>query len=230
MAWGFGLQAARQPKAADDREFFPTPPPAGRAGGELIRMLDHRGESCWEPACGAGHLAHGLKDYFGQVFCSDLEPRGAFVPCDFLDFEPPAPPRQLVRNWDWIVTNPPFSRAADFVAAALPRARRGVAMLLPLRFLETDERNRLFARAPPAVVGVFSDRVPMLKGRYDPSASTAAAVAWFIWMTECALADCPLGGAIRENWAMGGFHTRLIPYGTMKRLAHPSDARWVGWW
>lgn len=230
MAGGIGLKASRLPTEAGDNDFYPTPPPAGRAGGVLIRTLDRRAVTCWEPACGAGHLAHGLGDFFDEVFCSDIAPRGAFVASDFLDFEPPEPPRQLVRNWDWIVTNPPFSLATPFVETALARALRGVAMLLPLRFLESDERARLFARTPPAMVGVFADRVAMLKGRYDPSASTAAAVAWFIWMTEAGLEGCPLGGLIRENWAMGGFHTQIIPFGTMKRLARPSDASWAGRW
>ena len=60
---------AEPPGALD---FFPTPPWAARAGGELIQRLDPGAWNCWEPACGQGHMAHGLLDYFeAGVFSSD---------------------------------------------------------------------------------------------------------------------------------------------------------------
>ena len=51
------VMAMRVPTNPDDLEFFPTPPWAARAGGELIRQLDPEAVNCWEPACGAG--SHG---------------------------------------------------------------------------------------------------------------------------------------------------------------------------
>jgi len=33
----------------------------------------------------------------------------------------------------------------------------------------------------PAMIAQFVERVPMVKGRWDPNASTATSYAWFVW-------------------------------------------------
>jgi hypothetical protein len=61
-------------------------------------------------------------------------------------------------------------------------ARRGVAMLTRTVFIESVGRyQRLFLTTPPARVAQFSERVPMVKGRLDRSASTATGYAWLVW-------------------------------------------------
>lgn len=192
-------------------EFFPTPPWAARAGGELIQRLDPGPWTCWEPACGQGHMAHGLRPYFGQVLASDIHGHGPAVDqvFDFL-----ADDDDLAPEVDWIVTNPPFASAADFVRLGLKRARRGVAILARLSFLESAGRYPLFfgegrdglrltAFAP------FFERVPMTLGRWDPKASTATAYAWFVWM-------------VHAPWP--GCRVIPIPPGTRERLTRPDDA------
>jgi hypothetical protein len=55
----------------DSREDFPTPPWATRALIEhVIGKLGLGSMSCLEPACGAGHMAKALKEYFGDR-CTD---------------------------------------------------------------------------------------------------------------------------------------------------------------
>lgn len=273
---------ARGEVAADDAqqalwrklEYFPTPPWAARAGGELINAIDpHPGRAavadpsgsadptrpaagtswwCWEPACGAGHMAHGLRDYFATVYATDIHPHEGPAglrsgpPLDFL-----SPAADVVDGADWIVTNPPFGLAAEFVAAGLRRAKRGVAILARTTFLEAASRFHLFFGGsslgrgrPPSGTGrpdaawpgpdcdaggarlyafaPFFERVPMVLGRWDPKASTATAYAWFVWMKPGAAADM-------------SFHTRRlvglrpevwpIPPGTRERLTRPEDAR-----
>jgi hypothetical protein len=54
---------------------FPTPPWATRALIEHILSEHKQGLSrltCLEPACGAGHMAKVLKEYFRQVRASDV--------------------------------------------------------------------------------------------------------------------------------------------------------------
>jgi hypothetical protein len=64
----------------------------------------------------------------------------------------------------------------------LARPRQGVAMLTRTVFLESvDRHERLFLKTPPARVGQFSERVPMIKGRLDRRASTATGYAWLVW-------------------------------------------------
>jgi hypothetical protein len=177
------VMANRQ--ATDDTaDYFPTPPWAARAGGELIQRIDPGSWTVWEPACGGGHMAHGLSDYFNEVFSTDLHDYGwpgiQIKDLDFLASE-----ADEIGEFDWIISNPPFVLGDAFVRKAYARARRGVAMLLRLVFLEGGKRYRLlYDDCPLSVVAPFSERVPMVKGRWDPDASSATAYAWFIWIKD----------------------------------------------
>jgi hypothetical protein len=193
-------------------DYFPTPPWAARAGGELIRFLDPEARSIWEPACGEGHMAAALAECF-DVQASDIHPFGYGVTGDFLDDQVHAGPCA----YDWIVTNPPFNRAAEFARLGLARARRGVALLLRLQSLEGVSRHRLLHGPEPLTVcAVFAERVPMTLGRWDPKAASATAYAWFIWMK---------GGG---PWSP---FPRLmsVPPGSRDRLTRPDDAARFGW-
>lgn len=155
-------------------DFFPTPPWATRAGAELIRRQDPAAEVVWECACGEGHMAVPLGEYF-DVIASDVHPHGFGDVIDFL-----APDADMA--CDWIVTNPPFRVAGDFLRHGLVRARRGVALLLRLPFLEGAERYHLLhGEQPLTFCAPFSERVPMALGRWDPELSSATAYAWFVW-------------------------------------------------
>lgn len=188
-------------------EYFPTPPWAARAGAELIRFVDPEARTVREPACGEGHMAAALGEYFETVHSSDIHPFGYGDVADFLDEAEDGP------EADWIATNPPFPTAAQFLRLGLRRARRGVALLLRLQFLEGVGRHRLLHGAEPlTVAGVFAERVPMTLGRWDPEASTATGYAWFLFMKGAS--PRPLIG---------------IPPGTKARLTRPDDARRFGW-
>ena len=83
---------------------------------------------------------------------------------------------------DWVITNPPFRLAEEFVIRSFDVARHGVAMLVRTVFLESVGRyNRLFRNAPPSQFAQFVERVPMVKGRLDGKASTATGYAWLVW-------------------------------------------------
>ena|GEM_PF-785291 len=213
------------PKTALFRElnFFPTPPWAARAGGELVRMLDPGARSAWEPACGEGHAAVPLEAYFDDgVWRTDVHdhagPNGPYRIGDFPrgDFDKERNP--VV---DWVITNPPFAQAEAFVTKGLSVARRGVAMLCRLAFIETVGRFPLMQRL--AVHAPFAERVPMQLGSWDPDLSSATAYAWFVWMQDEALEASPYAPAIRGCWSDGGSLTRIIPPGTCARLTHAGD-------
>jgi hypothetical protein len=78
---------AQRVEPADSADDFPTPPWATRALLEHV-LDDHRNaarsQSCLEPACGAGHMANVLNDYFGQVVSSDAFDYGYGAIQDFL--------------------------------------------------------------------------------------------------------------------------------------------------
>lgn len=185
----------RRNPAPDALDYYPTPPFATRA---LCEFLAGQGEplgaqSCWEPACGEMHMAAPLVEYFAEVRATDVH---RYSPehgiCDFL-FDG--------RSYDpvsWVITNPPFLVASQFIETAIGVAKRGAAMLVRTAFTEGDERYRsLFSRMPPAYVLQFVERVPMLRGRLiqsgapDPfnvkdgepqKAGSATAYCWLVWI------------------------------------------------
>ncbi len=171
---------AQRAEAKDSRDDFPTPPWATRGLMEhvLSKFGDVRTQTCLEPACGAGHMDKVLREYFKQTTASDIHPYGySEVVADFLNtpFE--------VGSHDWVITNPPFKQAEEFVLRARQIARRGVAILARTVFIESVGRyQRLFSPHPPAVFAQFVERVPMVKGRLDKKASTATGYAWFVWL------------------------------------------------
>lgn len=162
----------------DSRDDFPTPPWATR--GLLEHVIDKHavtGRSCLEPACGVGHMAKVLDEYFGDVQCSDVHDYGFGRVLDYL-----SPQSYEDASVDWVITNPPFRLAEAFVLRSLAVARRGVAILARTVFLESNGRYRdIFASRPPTIFAQFVERVPMVKGRLDPLATTATGYAWFVW-------------------------------------------------
>ena len=135
---GGGAVMASRVEGSEGLDYFPTPPWAARAGGELIQSFDPGAWTCWEPACGEGHMAHGLKDYFRIVRQTDVYDYGATNPdqASVRSFLGPDPYLPSVSAVDWIVTNPPFKDGEAFIRQAWGIARRGVAMLLRLQFIE----------------------------------------------------------------------------------------------
>ena len=213
-------------------QYYPTPPWAARAGGELIKLLDPQPGFCWEPACGEGHMVHGLSDYFSGIRRTDIHDHGwdgLDKVQDFLAVE-----RDGATEVDWIVTNPPFGQAADFVRIGLQRARRGVAILIRSAWYDSEGRYRLFAGDEPCDVrATFFDRVPMELGGWDPGGSTATSYAWFVWMQPdvgphwLRRGRAIMWPAVPEGFGLGPIELS-IPPGTKARLTRPGDARLFG--
>lgn len=165
-------------EAADSLDDFPTPPWATRALLEYV-IGDKRAVAkltCLEPACGVGHMSKVLKENFAKVHGADVSDYGYGEVCDFLTYPYPA------NGYDWVITNPPFRLAEEFVLRALQIARVGVAILARTVFLESAGRYRaIFQITPPTKFAQFVERVPMIKGRLDKSATTATGYCWLVW-------------------------------------------------
>ena len=205
---------AHRVSATDDEDFYPTPPWAGRAlCSELTRWFDLRRYWCWEPAAGRGDLALGLIGAFDEVCLSDIRPRTHprfLMRAEELDFlQAERPPRPDVER-GWIITNPPFNRAEEFVSRAHALGFRRMAFLVQLRWLESGRRYlSIFARdLRPDLVLLFAERVPMLKGRLSRRASTATAYCWVVWAPELR------GDLCQIDW---------IPPGTRRQLEMAGD-------
>ena len=167
---------AQRHEPAESLDFFPTPPWATRALCEQIEPLfgpPLQKLQVWEPACGQGHMARPLAEYFGTVIASDIHDYGHGKQSDFFKAKFYA---------DWIITNPPFNVAKEFALRAESRATNGVALLVRTSFLESVGRyQELFTRQKPNFIFQFSERVPMHKGRLVRTGSTATAYCWLVW-------------------------------------------------
>lgn len=169
---------AQRSEAPDSLDDFPTPPWATRALLEHV-VSEKSGVArldCLEPACGVGHMAKVLHEYFASVRSSDVAAYGYGEVRDFLEFPFEA------KSTDWVITNPPFKLAEEFVQRGLQVAREGVAILARTVFIESVGRyENLFSKTPPTKFAQFTERVPMVKGRLDKRASTATGYGWLVW-------------------------------------------------
>jgi hypothetical protein len=126
-------------------------------------------------------MAKVLKEYFKEVHYGDAHDYGYGPVRDYLSV--PHPDKTV----DWVITNPPFRLAEEFVVRSLNVARYGVAMLVRTVFLESVGRyNRLFQNLPPSKFAQFVERVPMVRGRLDAKATTATGYAWLVWQHDIA--------------------------------------------
>jgi hypothetical protein len=169
---------AQRVEPKDSADDFPTQPWATRALIEHILGDRHAltTKSCLEPACGAGHMAKVLKEYFKTVASSDAHSYGYGEVRDFLRYP------FGTRSFDWVITNPPFRMSEAFVLRALDVARDGVAIFARSVFIESVKRyHNLFKHTPPSKFAQFSERVPLVKGRLEKDASTATSYAWLVW-------------------------------------------------
>jgi hypothetical protein len=213
-ARGFTAVMAQRREPPDALDFFPTPPWATRA---LFRhVLPHLGVETvghvWEPACGQGHMAAVIEEFASEVTASDIFDYGyGKAPVDFLDTLAP-----LVDEPDWIITNPPFKPADQFAMHAFQIARVGVALLLRTQWLEGEDRYRsIFRDRPPTLFAPFVERVPMLRGRWDPNGSTATSYSWFVWLRDQAPRP--------PFWIPPGCRKSLSRADDQRRFAAPSD-------
>lgn len=174
----------RRETGKDSLDFFPTPPWATRALVHHVvpyrSILRHM--SALDPCAGIGHMAEPLKEYFASVKAFDIVDRG--YPLDKVGDYLEIPSVDIGWN-DWVIMNPPFKLAEEFIIKAV-YSQSNVAALVRTSFLEGAGRySRLFSELAPDIVAQFSERVPMVKDRYDPKASTATSYCWMVWAGLC---------------------------------------------
>lgn len=167
----------------DSLDDFPTQPWGTRA---LLMMLSNYagygiefGSTVREPAANRGFMVRPLAERFQRVLASDVHDYG--LGYDVRDYLWP----DDVEQPDWTISNPPFRLAKDFIAKARTTSRFGCAMLVRTSFLEGKDRFlTLYKENRPNFVFQFVERLPMVKGRCDPDASTATSYCWLVWLTR----------------------------------------------
>lgn len=170
-------------------DFYPTPPWATRALMEHI-IIPEAGDvfnpmTVWEPAAGHGDMSRPLAEYFGNVLTTDIHDHGGRLAHRQHDFLMSYMP-EGIDGADWIITNPPFQLAEQFIERASQiKGWRGTAMLVRSAFLEgTGRWKRLYSVKRPSIIAQYAERVVMHHGKLSPTGSTATAYCWVIWMRD----------------------------------------------
>lgn len=211
---------ARRVEAPDSLDLFPTPPWATRAlVEEIIGAESLHGRVVWEPAAGLGTMSEVREAYCDHVFASDVHDYGRGHEIgSFVGAGPDVISIPGGVKAHLVITNPPFNLALEFAHRALEEAVEGVALLVRSVWSEGGARyDKLFAKTPPTIIAQFCDRVPMVKGRWDPKASTATAYSWYVWHLS------------NPAYPPGRTVFRWIKPGARQRYSRPDDvARFAG--
>lgn len=173
--------------ARNANDWYVEPAEAAHA---LIDAERFEGETL-DPACGGGNIVRVFRARGLDAWGTDLVMRYDQMETDGMprpmfgctgDFTRPVPD-ECYSNVDNIVSNPPFKIAERFIVNGLKRARRKVALLQRLAFLEGQQRAALFLSSPLARVHVFSYRISMPPGGVTgiEAKGGSVAFAWFVW-------------------------------------------------
>jgi len=152
-------------------DFYPTP------NFVLFPILEKESfnGSILEPCCGEGHISIELIKKGFNVTSRDLFDRGyGETGIDFL-FMPQAD------MFDNVITNPPYNLALEFAQAALIVARKKVAFLMKINFLEGVKRKPFLENSPLKYVYVFSKRQTLTRPDWEGKNKGFITYAWYIW-------------------------------------------------
>ena len=153
-----------------ESDYYPTPPEATQALIDALKIGDmlHDGDHIWEPACGDGHMVSVLQNNGFLVTATDI-----LTGEDYLATEKPD-------GVNWIITNPPFSLAEEFIRRSLEH-NVPFALLLKSQFWHAKKRFGLYYEHPPAYILPLTWRPDFLfksRGKGSPLMD----VMWCVWL------------------------------------------------
>ena len=160
-------------------DLYPTPPDVTVA---LMRFLNlPRRTVVWEPASGEGDMAGVLQTFCDTVYATDV--------LDGTDFL-----KSSVDDADWIITNPPFSLAEQFIRRAA-ELEKPFAFALKSQYWHAKTRAGLFSEIPPSYVLPLTWR-PNFNFKTMPGKSPLMDMIWCVWLTpwkkDVQTVYCPL--------------------------------------
>lgn len=164
-------------------DFYPTPDWATET---LLDRHAMKGSSAFECCVGDGAISRVLQKRFRDcVWTNDIVMAGVIDQHYKLDA---AEAKNWQEHWtgfhgfDWVITNPPFNRAAEIVPLAYRYAQIGIAMLLRLSFLEpVEDRGAWLNQHPPTKLIVL----PRISFTGDGKTDSVTC-AWMIWEKQWA--------------------------------------------
>ena len=157
-----------------ESDFYPTPPEVTQALIDFLKIPKH--ENIWEPACGSGHMSRVFLENGYTVVSSDINQTEATdFTCDFTR-------EYYDHECDWIITNPPFSRAEDFIKSAYDI---GIpfAFLLKSQYWHSKKRLSLFRETNPTYILPLTWRPDFLFKTRGKGAPLMDCI-WCVWMLQ----------------------------------------------
>ena len=154
-----------------EADFYPTPPEVTVALLDFLRLPGNT--VIWEPAAGEGDMLETIRAFgYGGSFGTDIS--------EGFDFLSPDIFKRLLVGFDWIITNPPFARAEEFIRKAASLGKP-FAFLVKSQFWHAKRRLSLFDEFPPSYILPLTWR-PDFFFKDDHGGSPLMDVMWCVWL------------------------------------------------
>lgn len=147
-------------------DYYPTPPEATKAILDFLEL--DKDQKIWECACGEGHMLNVIRNEGYDVVGTDIDSG-----VDYLEADTP-------EDVDFIITNPPFSLAKEFIIKSFERGLP-FAFLLKSQFWNAKSRYSLFYAHPPTYILPLTWR-PDFLFKTRGSGSPLMDVMWCVWI------------------------------------------------
>lgn len=170
---------------------YQTPPWAIEA---LLAHVEPYGNFL-EPCRGSGNILRAVQSRIMDWAAAPV-PRDAIIPperlpkihwCEIADGRDFLTYNSAGVWYDWIITNPPYSLAREFIERSISMSSN-TAMLLRLNFLESEERRGWWQSRLPTALYVLSRRPNfedrdgnLIRGKDGRSGTDSCAYGWFVW-------------------------------------------------
>lgn len=195
------MSAYNRGSVVREKEFYPTPKETIEA---ILQEIDFSKVHRFLEPCAGDMRIYNMVDVPVKDYC-EISKGVDYFKTDFSN----------IGKFDLILTNPPFSKAVDFIEKSLKEAHT-VVMLLPVSFLGSRERKDFINKYPITHLRPLSKRPAFVKrckkkksdcghpvsylieeeieicpdcgGKLSPS-TDAIEYAWFIWDSRNILKD-----------------------------------------
>lgn len=160
-------------------DFYATPGDGTQALLDFLSVHGHikRGDLVLEPASGEGHIAMALTMNGFEVVASDLRTDVYGIGGqDYLERDPDG---EEDRQYDVVLTNPPFMYAMSFIRVALFEAPL-VCMLLKMDYWSANERADFFDANRPTYILPMCFRLAFAKE--ERGNSPFMNCMWCVWV------------------------------------------------
>lgn len=179
--FGSKLACGNSERPRSKTDLYPTPPDV--TVGLLLFLSLPKGTKIWDPACGEGDMV----DVFEKMGYPGSSGTDILDGTDFLQCD-------TANGADWIITNPPFSLAEEFIEHCAILGKP-FALLLKSQFWHASRRLSVFSKYQPSYVLPLSWRPDFLFKEEGKHGAPVMEVAWSVWSPDMVFGKtvyCPI--------------------------------------